>query len=85
MSHFIYYAQCHYAECRYGECRGAVVKGVQSVQPEAEEEGEGQCERQQRQDVTDLGPMLSNFLHSYFTNVCNKVECLFLAGISSLV
>ncbi len=29
--------------------------------------------------------MLWNFLHQYFTHVCNKLECLFPASLSSLV
>ncbi len=31
------------------------------------------------------GPMLKNFFHPLFINVCNKVERLFLVSLSSLV
>jgi hypothetical protein len=31
------------------------------------------------------GPMLQNFLRQQFTDVRNKLECLFLANLSSLI
>jgi hypothetical protein len=35
-------------------------------------------------DISSQGAMLSNFLRPLFMNFRNKLECLFLAGLSSL-
>ncbi len=51
------------------------------------------CLRFEQMSETDLSdlrnfhlvPMLQNLSHMQFANVCNKLECLSLAGLSSLV
>ncbi len=43
------------------------------------------AKRHQCKTATALGAMLGNFLRTQFTNVRNKLECLSLAGLSSLV
>ncbi len=35
--------------------------------------------------IHELGPMLQNFLRPKFANVCNKLECFFLAVLATLV
>jgi hypothetical protein len=37
-----------------------------------------------KDSIFSRAPMLWNFLHPQFTNVCNKPECLYLASLSNL-
>jgi hypothetical protein len=92
--------ECHYSKCRTAECRGALTTfpsvfnrrnatdyfgfGALFV-PEWRHKVKNQKMFFSATQFLNLGPMLYNLLRLQFTNICNKLESLSLAGLSTLV
>jgi hypothetical protein len=68
---FYSYVKCRYAECRYAECRYA-------------ESRYAEC-RYAQCCGTHMGTYSQQFIFFTTYSFCNKLECLFLARLSSLI